>query len=111
LAGLHAQGLHQLVWQLQLVASHHNFFSKTGAARAQVPLPEPAVQLAAGGFMSFALSAGGRLFAWGSNVNGEKGVGEWGWSGPAPAAIDHLSDGRVTSVRALRQVPQRPAMP
>eukprot|EP00892_Ulva_mutabilis_P008446 jgi/Ulvmu1/5974/UM026_0098.1 len=66
----------------------------------QVALPEATVQVAAGGYMSFALTAAGRLFAWGSNGNGEQGSGPWSWSGPRPNLVHALSDGRVKQVAA-----------
>ena len=65
----------------------------------QVPLAEPAAQVAAGGFMSYALTATGHLYAWGSNAHGEQGVGAWGWSGATPSLVEHLSDGRLRTVR------------
>lgn len=65
---------------------------------AQVALPEAAVQVAAGGYMSFALTVSGALYAWGSNGNGEQGSGQWSWSGSRPNLVNALSDGRVKQV-------------
>ena len=53
--------------------------------------PVPYVQVSAGGFKSLALRADGTLWAWGSNVDGELGIG-------APTAADVL-------------VPQQVALP
>jgi hypothetical protein len=67
-------------------------------ALLQVALPEAAVQVAAGGYMSFALSEAGRLYAWGSNGNGEQGSGQWAWSGYRANMVSQISDGRVAQV-------------
>ena len=75
--------------------------SDHAALRLQVAVPEPATAVAAGGFASYALGASKRLYAWGSNAQGQKGVGSWGWSGHKPEVVDHVSDGRIASVCTL----------
>lgn len=74
---------------------------RISSSAPQVALPEPAAVVVAGGFASYALAASRKLYAWGSNAQGQKGVGAWGWSGHKPEVVDHISDGRIAAVRAL----------
>lgn len=69
-------------------------------AFVQVALAEPAVAVEAGGFASFVVTASGRVLAWGSNGNGELGIGTWGWSGHTPRVIEKLDGRRVVQVSA-----------
>lgn len=95
------------------VSQHHPHAARTARSAVQVALPEPVVQVAAGGYMSFALAASGSLYAWGSNGNGEQGSGPWSWSGCRPNLVNALSDGRVKQVpsRSAAAAPQIPPPP
>jgi hypothetical protein len=74
------------------------FHSHDAALLLQVVLPEPVVHIAAGGYASFVVTVSGKVYAWGSNGNGEQGSGQWAWSGYRPNLVNQLSDGRVKQV-------------
>lgn len=56
--------------------------------------------MAAGGFHSLALLSDGRIFAWGSNLNGQLGVGSSGPDLTSPVPVPNFGVSRVKDVAA-----------
>ncbi|KAG7669828.1 hypothetical protein Ndes2437B_g06016 [Nannochloris sp. 'desiccata'] len=66
----------------------------------EVPLPEPAIAVAAGNFHTLCLTESGHIWAWGRNKKGELGLGSDIDSSDTPRLVAALKNEKISAIAA-----------